>query len=273
MIKGSYRIATVAGIPIKVHLTLLLMLLLFLVWQGPLGLIIALGLFTSVALHELGHSRVALRKGCTVSEIMLLPIGGMAKMSNLPRDPADEFKIAIAGPLVSLGLSAAAFGLYLLSGSLGLELAAFVALSLAVLNLVLALFNLLPSFPMDGGRIFRAWLTPRKGRLEATRIASKIGRSLAVVFGIVGLFNGNLILVLIAVFIFQAAGAEYRLVRQQHHPLYGEGFGGPQRYGNPGVEETEISVGPPPYAQKRSPLDSWRARARALWRRITGSRS
>ena len=124
------------------------------------------------------------------------------------------------------------------------------ALSLSLLgavNFMLVLFNLLPSFPMDGGRIFRAWLTPRTGRLMATQIAAKVGRFMAIVFGVIGFFKFNIFLVLIAFFIYQAAGAEYRMVRIQEAARQGP-FGKWMPTDEPWTyENEEITVSPPPF--------------------------
>ena len=258
--KSSYDIGRVFGIPIRVHITLVLCLPIIamqfsrafeaasLFW----GLIMAVGLFASVALHELGHSVVALRKGCRVRQILLLPIGGIAQMEQLPSRPADEFHIAIAGPAVSFVLALAGWFGSSLFVNLGLPSVAFALFILGLMNLMLVLFNMLPSFPMDGGRIFRAWMTPRVGRVEATRIASKIGRFMAILFGIYAIFHFNMFLLIIAVFIYMSAGAEYRMVlMQQRFTQRPQGS-----WGIPSQEteraNDEIEVGPPPYARTSS---------------------
>lgn len=258
----SFQVAKIRGIPIRAHITLVILLpamaMSFAGGTGAsallFGTVMALGLLLSVALHELGHSLVAMAYGCRVRQILLLPIGGMAQMDRIPRLPREEVRVAIAGPLVSLALAGAGFmGFFLLTG-LGQWNAGSTALALGALNLMLFLFNLLPSFPMDGGRIFRAWLTPRLGRLEATRIAAKIGRFIAVLFGLWGLFHGNLFLVLIAVFVFHVAGAEYRMVRMQEQPLPPPLFRPPAGPAGPRpLDDWEISVGPPPYGRSVPP--------------------
>jgi Zn-dependent protease len=245
MIKRSYLLTRVMGIPVRVHITLIILLIILTFSSGLLGLLYAVALFASVALHELGHSWVAIRKGCHVREIMLLPIGGVAKMSNIPSRPMDEFLVAAAGPLTSLILA-------VLFGWLGQFF--FLFISLRNVNLMLCLFNLLPSFPMDGGRIFRAFMTPRLGRLKATALAARIGRIMAVAFGIFGLYHGNFILILIAIFIYQAAGAEYRAVYMQQ---MSQGW-------FTGGQPADIEVSPPPYARKAPPF--W-----ARWKNKTNS--
>lgn len=251
---SSYQIMKVAGIPIRVHVTLLLVLpLLALDFSMALlprsflwGLVAAVGFFASIALHELGHSLVAARKGCPARDILLLPIGGLAQLESMPRDPRDEFQVAIAGPAVSFVL---AVGLWFSGGfvtSLGLHRPGTILMLLGLVNLGLLLFNLLPSFPMDGGRIFRAWLTPKLGRLLATRIAAKVGRFMALIFGIVGLLKLNVFLILIAIFVYQAAGAEYRMVRIQEASRRTQS--GPWvSLGDQWPYEDEVVVSPPPY--------------------------
>lgn len=255
--KGSYQIAVIKGIPIRVHITLLILLPLMAMALAPgyasmaflFGLLAAVGVFASIALHELGHSLVARAKGCQVREILLLPIGGVAQLDRMPRLPRDEFQVAIAGPLVSLLLSILFSLAFEVFGRLELARLAYVVERLSWINMVLMLFNLLPSFPMDGGRIFRAWLAPKLGRLEATRIAVKVGRFMAIVFGLVGLFTWNLFLIVIAFFIYQAAGAEYRMVRIQEAQHYNMSGAWPVSE-SPwpiNVNNPEIHVSPPPY--------------------------
>ena len=242
MIKRSYNLTTVMGIPIRMHLTLAILLLFVAFTRGLGGILLAIGVFASIALHELGHSWVAIRKGCRVREIMLLPIGGVAKMESIPTRPMDEFLMAAAGPAVSF-LLAGFFWFLTVTGFFSM-----LSFSLVVINLGLGLFNLLPSFPMDGGRIFRAFMSPRLGRLKATALAARIGRILAVAFGIFGLFNGHFMLILIAIFIYNAAGAEYRSVYAQHMS---------QDWFTMGEQQADIHVSPPPYAQKKNIWKEW----------------
>ena len=221
---NSYSIGRLFGIPIRVHVTLLIFLPLFafsfMPVGGPQGLFYgalgAVGLFASVALHEIGHSLVARAKGSRILEILLLPIGGMARLNALPRRPIDEIQTALAGPAVSLALGIAGlFGApYVFPFN---PLLAVVVYELGRINFMLVLFNLIPSFPMDGGRVFRAALVPRLGRLRATQLAAKVGRGFAWLFGAWALLpllhHGtiNFSLLLIAYFIHQAAGAEARV--------------------------------------------------------------
>ncbi|OGV42429.1 MAG: hypothetical protein A2X46_11240 [Lentisphaerae bacterium GWF2_57_35] len=254
---GSYQIMTVRGIPIRVHITLLILLPLFAITfaqgLGVLsffwGLLTAAGLFACIALHELGHSMVAIAKGCSVREILLLPIGGVAQLNSIPRDPRDEMLMAIAGPAVSLALAMVGTLLGHLFAALGLPYLSVVFASLGSFNLMLVLFNLLPSFPMDGGRVFRAWLSPRIGRLNATRMAAKVGQMMALGFGIWALFNWNPFLLVIAVFIYQAAGAEYRMVLIQEAHNQNRASPWPFPGGRWSSADRDIHVSPPPYRQ------------------------
>ncbi len=250
MIKRSYQLTRVMGIPVRVHITLIALLLFAAFSYGLIGFLISVGVFASVALHELGHSWVAIRKSCHVREIMLLPIGGVAKMSHIPSRPKDEALIAAAGPAVSF-LLAALFWLFI-----GRGVAGQFFLHLSAINLMLCLFNLLPSFPMDGGRIFRAFMTPRIGRLKATALAARIGKIMSVAFGIYGLFTGQFMLMLIAVFIYNAAGAEYRAVYAQHMSQ--------EWYTT--EEQADIHVSPPPYARKAPPIwKEWQKKTNAFF--------
>ena len=257
---NSYSIGRVFGIPIRVHVTLLIFLPLFafsfMPVDGPRGLFYgalgAVGLFASVALHEIGHSLVARAKGSRILEILLLPIGGMAKLNALPKRPADEIQTALAGPAVSLALGIAGlFGapfVYPFN-----PLLAVMVHEIGRINFMLVLFNLIPSFPMDGGRVFRAALVPRLGRLRATQLAAQVGRGFAWVFAAWALrpllHNGpiNFTLLLIAYFIHQAAGAEARMAE------YEAAYARPraQEGGTFQIPEADIQVGPPPYANPR----------------------
>ncbi len=263
MIKRSYLITRIINIPIRAHITLLILLPILAMRFAPyfgsngffFGLLCAAGVFFCVALHELGHSWVAIRKGCHVREILLLPIGGIAKMTNIPSHPKDELLVAIAGPAVS-GLLALLFhslrDIFIQLGATPISKLFFI---LSAINLALCLFNLLPAFPMDGGRIFRAFLTPRLGLLKATALAVRIGRILAVAGGIYALYHGRIILILIAIFIYQAAGAEYRLVYAKE--VQQDWFTVEQ--------QVHANASPPPYAHTRQSLwNEWKTKANAF---------
>lgn len=230
----SFTIARVAGIPIKLHITFFIIILLG-AWQwsgrsadpvaGSLfGAALMLALFLCVTLHELGHSLVARAFGIQTREILLLPLGGVAQLSKNPDQPAHELWIALAGPLVNVVIASLliVIGLtpqvdlfaYLLDGrGLSEILGSDITLSNFLLwllsaNISLVIFNLIPAFPLDGGRVLRALLAMQLGFPRATRIASAIGQFGAIGFGIFGLLSGNLLLALVAVFIFVGATQE-----------------------------------------------------------------
>jgi len=259
---NSYSIGKIFNIPVRVHLTLLIFLPLFAVTFAPVdglvglffGLLGAIGLFSSVVLHEVGHSLVARSKGSRILEILLLPIGGMARLDQLPRRPSDEIQTALAGPAVSLALGIAGWWsapwIAVINPMLG-----YLCAMLGRINIMLALFNLIPSFPMDGGRVFRAILTPRLGRLAATQLAAKVGRGFAWVFGFLAirpLFYGGSIsfmLLLIAFFIHQSAGAEARMAEAEAEATRQRTQGG----GLWQIPDTDVKVGPSPYDQESPP--------------------
>jgi Zn-dependent protease len=227
----SFQIANVAGIPIRVHITFFLILWLGASqWFGLTGTLtgavfgatLMILLFVCVTLHELGHSLVAKVFGVPVREIVLLPLGGVAFMTKNPEKPLHELLIAKAGPLVNivialvlivpLGLSSGPLlltGHGLLPGELGNTPSLSTALAwLFAANVSLALFNLIPAFPLDGGRVLRALMAMFMGYPKATRVAVAIGQSIAIALGLYGVLNGQFILMLIAVFIFFGAGQE-----------------------------------------------------------------
>jgi Zn-dependent protease len=230
---GSFRIGRAFGIDVKVHWTffLLLAFFFFLGYQGAGGLVGALttsviivALFFCVLLHEFGHSIVAQRLGIEVPDITLLPIGGLARLKTLPENPWDEVKIAIAGPLVNVVLAPLFFALALLVGADllrpvnvlegGANLGQIVAY-LGIMNIALAVFNLIPAFPMDGGRILRGLLATRTGPVRATDIASTVGQAFAIGFFILAFTTGSFLLAFVALFIFFGASGEAQLVRQR----------------------------------------------------------
>jgi Zn-dependent protease/CBS domain-containing protein len=229
----SIRIGRVFDIDVKVHWTFFL-LLAFFAFLGyrtsgsvpstlvTVGLIVAL--FLCVLLHEFGHSLVAQRLGIGVPDITLLPIGGVARLGSLPERPIDEVKIAVAGPLVNVVLAPVFFAVAFLLGddplsptSLldGVDSTGQVFAYLGLINIALAVFNFIPAFPMDGGRVLRGLLATRLGAVRATDISATVGQFFAVVFFLLGLLGGNFLLALIAVFIFFGANGESQMVRQR----------------------------------------------------------
>ncbi len=235
--RGAFKIASLRGIPIRVHYSFLLVLpfLAYLFGQvfrsaaeaadvppeqlsgSPYlwGLGLAVALFLAVLVHELAHSLYAMRKGGQVSDITLLMIGGVSRITRMPEGNKQEAIMAFAGPLTSLFIGGGFLGLFaLLQGARSFNLQ-FAAYYLGVLNIFLGVFNLLPAFPMDGGRILRALLSNRLGRVRATQVAGMFGKGFAVLFGIVGLFSFNFILLLIAFFVYLGAEGETREVLTQ----------------------------------------------------------
>jgi Zn-dependent protease/CBS domain-containing protein len=176
-----------------------------------IGVAAAIGLFVSVTLHELGHSWAALRYGIEIESITLWILGGIASLKTLPKEWNREFWIAIAGPVVSVLVAAACYAAVVVAPE-SLQVSRFVVGYLALTNLLLAGFNLLPAFPMDGGRIFRALLARRRPYGTATRIAARVGVVFAFLFAIVGVLSFNLIMLLLAWFIYGAATTESRTV-------------------------------------------------------------
>lgn len=259
---GGFTVTHAYGIPIKLHWTMLVFLpFIALNMASAMGVssvlwgwVVAFGLFVSVALHELGHSLIARGRGYPVRDIVLTPIGGVAFLTRSPRRPNDELVIAIAGPIVSLLAALACWIAATWIRAFGAVNLGNTASFVGVLNLALALFNMLPSFPMDGGRVYRAWLSERYGRLEATRRAVRLAKIFAVLFAIVGLFS-NLFLVVIAFVVWQASSSEYRIVQMQERPPINPfaGFIDPLSIfrGAPpprrGPEVIDVEVGPPPY--------------------------
>jgi stage IV sporulation protein FB len=220
----SLNIGTIAGTAVRVHVTFLL----FLGWifaaswaaGGPeaawQGLVFLLLLFACVVAHEFGHIFTARGFGIATPDVTLLPIGGVARLERIPEEPYQEFLVAIAGPLVNVAIAAV---LIVIAGA-GVNAGDLFAVEspntsmidrLAAVNLFLAVFNMIPAFPMDGGRVLRAALATRLGFVRATEIAAFIGQGVAFALGFVGLFT-NPMLIFIAIFVYLAASSEAHLV-------------------------------------------------------------
>jgi len=210
----SFSIGTLFGIKIRVHSMFLLMPLLF--WQMGGSLFWFLTLCVVVLLHELGHSLVAQRFGIRVLDITFWPLGGMARMSHIPENAKIEGLIAIAGPAVNFVLAGLALAALLPLGAIGATGAIPLLGNFIFVNLLLGTFNLIPAFPMDGGRVLRALLGRKGDWLGATEKAVHVGRMVAVLMGIVGLFTGQYLVPLIAVWLWFAGGQELRAVRIRH---------------------------------------------------------
>jgi len=173
------------------------------------GVATALGLFVGVLLHELGHSWTARRYGITISSITLWIFGGMAHMEDLPEDWDIELYVALAGPAMSVLVGVVCYGLLFVVPPI--PVVVFVVGALAVINVTLAVFNLLPAFPMDGGRVLRALLARSRPYAEATRIAAAVGKTIAVGLAVLAVVAFAPLLLLIAMFVYVAAGAESRM--------------------------------------------------------------
>ncbi len=245
--QNSIQIGRLFGIPIQLHFTFLLVIPLFtwligsqigislsfifelfgefnpaliLAYPYLFGFLVTIGLFLGVLVHELAHSLVALRKGVRIYSITLLILGGVSSIEERIPDPRVELPMALAGPLTSLALGilcwiVVAAGVAFLPPT-PLAGALFYTVGyLAVLNLMLFAFNLLPAFPMDGGRVLRAWLAKKMPLRRATKIAADVGKAFAILFALFGVLAFNPILIIIAFFIYIGAGQESTVLRYQ----------------------------------------------------------
>ena len=228
--RSSLKVASIFGIEVRIHLTFLL----FLVWiwfinyqLGGLtgavqGVLFILGLFACVLLHEFGHAFAAMGFGIRTPDITLLPIGGVARLSRIPEEPWQELVVAIAGPMVNVVILAVL--IFVMHTSAALDQPEYLESptigfldKIVYVNKMLILFNLIPAFPMDGGRILRALLAMAMPYARATQIAAWIGQGLAVVFGIFGIFY-NPWLIFIAYFNFVGARQEAAMARAKGTP-------------------------------------------------------
>ena len=231
--RWSLRILTVSGIGIYVHITFLILV----AWIGAIffqsggtvhaihGVGLILAVFTCVILHELGHALTAKRFGIRTKDIILLPIGGVARLERIPREPGKEFLIAIAGPLVNVVIAALLYGVFRLAlPPISMEeideelirrpgLRTFL-IQLLTINVFMVVFNMIPAFPMDGGRILRSALAAVMDYTRATRIAAAMGQGVAVIMGIVAIVYAHQpFLLLVAVFVFLGAAGEAAAVQ------------------------------------------------------------
>ncbi len=217
----TFGLGSYFGIPVKIHLTFPLILIAFGLEAGLRGgwsaagwaVLLVLAVFVCVVLHELGHSLQVKRFGINVRDIVLLPIGGMARAESIPDDPRQEIIVAVSGPLVNFALAGLFLPYVLLRfGTLDME-NDFIA-AIVSINIVLGTFNLIPAFPMDGGRILRGLLAMRLPYLTATRWAKNIGQAIAIIFVVLGFLYTNLIMLpLIAVVVFFGAMSEESMIR------------------------------------------------------------
>jgi Zn-dependent protease/predicted transcriptional regulator len=224
----SWKLGEIAGIGVFVHWSFLILPLLVAISSRSAGLgwgatvtaiAFILAVFGCVVLHELGHALMARRFGIQTRNITLLPIGGVANLDRMPERPRDELAVALAGPAINVGIAMALLSLFALAGDAGfvlstqgLERSFLVRLFWA--NVGLVVFNLLPAFPMDGGRVLRALLATQTSYLRATNLATRVGQLMAILFAVAGLF-GHWMLVFVALFVFLAGRAEASAVRSK----------------------------------------------------------
>jgi Zn-dependent protease len=225
--RSSLHLGTLFGIPVRLHWTFLLLLGFVAfseaVVSGSLeaalgGVVFVSAIFGCVVLHEFGHALAARRYGIGTRDVTLLPIGGVARLERMPDQPRQELVVALAGPAVNVAI-AGLLGIWLfLTGfgpadGLSLTTGSF-ATRLLSINLALVVFNMLPAFPMDGGRVLRALLAERTSYVRATDMAAAIGRGMAILFGVAGVL-WNPMLILIALFVWTGAGQEAEMVRHR----------------------------------------------------------
>lgn len=232
--KWSLQLGRYFGIPVSIHWTFIF-ILIFVAWQGfkaglnnnevMINLLLVLSVFLCVLLHEFGHALMAKRFDIKTHSIVLLPIGGIASLEKMPDEPKKELLVALAGPLVNFVIALillpfiindipAFFDPEQANNFLSGQLKAFLG-ALFLLNILLALFNLLPAFPMDGGRVLRALLGFSMPAHRATLIAARVGQFMAILFVIIALFTNQIFLILIGVFIFLGARAESEMKTNQ----------------------------------------------------------
>ncbi len=227
--KWQWKLGRFAGIDVYVHVTFLLLI----GWVGYSywlqkqswldvagGILFILALFVCVVLHEYGHALTARKYGIRTRDITLYPIGGVARLERIPEKPIEELWVALMGPAVNVVIAAVLFaGLIVTGGSvsltgLGVASGSFLTRLMAV-NLWLAIFNLIPAFPMDGGRVLRAFLGMHMDYVHATQVAAVIGQGIALLFGLIGLFT-NPFLVFIALFVWIGASQEASMVQMKN---------------------------------------------------------
>ncbi|MCA9128138.1 MAG: site-2 protease family protein [Planctomycetales bacterium] len=246
------KIATFGGIGVYIHWTFWVLIGYYLIsstaagglLNGLFAVAIILSVFACVVAHEFGHAAAAAHYGIRTADITLLPIGGVARLERLPEKPIQELVIAIAGPAVNVVIAGILFVLMLIGGiplAMSDSQGQFSTMAmgymdyLLIANIVLVLFNMLPAFPMDGGRVLRSLLAMRLGHLRATEVAARLGRWIALVFAIMAIFNWAPMLLLLAGFVFLAGTAELMSVRMRslagQEPMPGQGPMRGQTYG------------------------------------------
>ena len=227
--RWSFKVARIGGIEVRIHVTFFLLLAVFASFYGAQGgtsgtlkiVIFFLLVFLCVLLHELGHAFAAKAYGIRTVDITLLPIGGVARMERMPEKPTQELVVAIAGPLVNVVIAGALLFVLAVTGNLDfgevLDPTRFNALwALLYTNVMMVVFNLIPAFPLDGGRVLRALLATRLSYERATQIAATVGQALALLMGIWAFSKGPASLALIAIFIYMGAESESSFVQMRH---------------------------------------------------------
>lgn len=206
--KYSIKIGSAWGIPIELHITFILLMAVVFIFSTPYFFTLTMLLFVFVVIHELSHSVVARHYNIKVRKIVLYPIGGVSEIDEIPDNPRVEWRMAAAGPLSSIIIGLFFYGLSLVTPitTVGTLYGSF-TLDMAILNSFLGAFNLIPAFPMDGGRVFRALLAERMKYADATKYAAYIGRLLGIIMAAVGLFY-NIFLTIIGVFVYIGASEE-----------------------------------------------------------------
>jgi Zn-dependent protease len=227
--KWQWKLARIAGIDVYMHATFLILIgwVAFSHWtqQGTIqavlsGILFILLIFAFVVMHEYGHALTARKYGIKTRDITLYPIGGVARLERMPDKPIEELWVALAGPAVNVVIAAALFAYLLITRtyepltSLTISSGSLIE-RLMVVNLWLVGFNLIPAFPMDGGRVLRALLGLRLEYVQATQIAASVGQAIAFIFGFIGLFS-NPFLVFIALFVWMGASQEASMVQMRH---------------------------------------------------------
>jgi Zn-dependent protease len=264
---GSWHLGKFSGIDVRIHWTFLLLPTWIYVSNLAAGtgavaatvaVLFILAIFACVLLHEMGHALMARRFGIPTHDITLLPIGGLASLQRMPRQPWQELAIAVAGPAVNVIIASAIFVGMLLIDPIAGPASSFVT-QLAIVNVILVVFNMLPAFPMDGGRVLRSVLAMTMPYASATRIAANVGQVTAIGFGLLGLLSGNLMLVLIAGFIILAArGEAMRVANEVPHDNHSTDTVQTQLLTQPALSDSNIRSLPVISAQ-------WNARNALGW--------
>lgn len=282
-----------AGIAVYADTSLFFLVLIWLFLNpGQIAetLVFSILLFGSITLHEFGHSLTARRLGYNVDRIVLNILGGAAVLDTSARKGSHEFLIAIAGPAVSVVLGTIGYFIAQPVYDFGMRDTGAILFELGIVNFYLSIFNLMPAFPLDGGRVFRSILTPHMGLVRATAVAARVGRALAIFVGtysVLGMltklhpirigiftFQATPILLMIAVYVYMAADAEYRMVLQESYEnrfrwgesQFREGDGDAWKRGSRDISR-DVEVSPPPFERGSGPLESVRRFFRRLFKK------